>query len=329
MASYTIKKGDTLSKIAKQYGTTVSALASANSIKDPDKIRAGATINIPESAAAPAQPAATPAPTPAAAPAPATPAPATTPTYTVPTEEELRKQAEAIFDPAYQQALDALAAQESTLTTRFGRAKEDYGNYIDRLLKDTQQGIEDSLIKRGMGRSTRAAYEVTEGLANVNRGAQEYLSELEQDYADSLKQLDTQRSTLAATREQNIQSKILDLMQYYESVRQFNEDLALRQRQLELASQGSSRGGGGGGGGSRSALTAEDIYGMTQQPNNAGTNATDAYSSYINDLASKYRMPAASSGSNKVPSNFTGFKGGKYYINGKVVTARQYAMQGA
>ena len=47
MATYTIKSGDTLSQIAQQYGTTVSALASANGIADPNKIQAGKTITIP------------------------------------------------------------------------------------------------------------------------------------------------------------------------------------------------------------------------------------------------------------------------------------------
>lgn len=45
--TYKIKKGDTLSEIAKKYGTTVSILASINNIKDVDKIYAGDTIKIP------------------------------------------------------------------------------------------------------------------------------------------------------------------------------------------------------------------------------------------------------------------------------------------
>ena len=312
MANYTIKKGDTLSKIAKQYGTTVSALASANSIKDANKIRAGATINIPDAAApaaAPAQPvAATPAP--AAAPAPAA-TPAATPAYTAPSEADLRAQAEAIFNPAYQQAVDALTAQQGTLTTRYNRATEDYGNYIDRLLKDTQGSIEDSLIKRGMGRSTRAAYEVTEGLADVNRGAQEYLAEIGQDYADNLAQLDTQRSTLAATKEQNIQSKILDLMQYQESIRQFNEDLAFRQKQLDLASQSSS---GGGGGGSRTASkTPEQVYSSDIGGSNKNKMAAEMYTAYTTGKATGDEMQRQSAG-----RVYTG-KGsdGNYYYKGK------------
>lgn len=45
--TYKIKKGDTLGGIAKQYNTDVKTIASANKIKDPNKIYAGTTLNIP------------------------------------------------------------------------------------------------------------------------------------------------------------------------------------------------------------------------------------------------------------------------------------------
>src|SRR5690625_1188269 len=43
---YTIKSGDTLNKIAKKYGVTVSSIVSLNNIKNPNKIKAGQTIVI-------------------------------------------------------------------------------------------------------------------------------------------------------------------------------------------------------------------------------------------------------------------------------------------
>ena len=46
MANYTVKKGDTLSAIAKQHGTTVSDIAKANGINDPNKIYSGQVLNI-------------------------------------------------------------------------------------------------------------------------------------------------------------------------------------------------------------------------------------------------------------------------------------------
>ena len=44
--TYKIKKGDTLSEIARAKGTSVKALAEKNNIKDPDKIYAGRTLKL-------------------------------------------------------------------------------------------------------------------------------------------------------------------------------------------------------------------------------------------------------------------------------------------
>lgn len=70
MADYTVVKGDTLSKLAKKYNTTVDELARLNGLKTKkqrDLIRIGQTLKLPDSAqAAPTQP---------VQPAPAQPAP--------------------------------------------------------------------------------------------------------------------------------------------------------------------------------------------------------------------------------------------------------------
>lgn len=48
MPSYTVKKGDTLSSIAKKHSTTVHAIMTANSfIKDKNKISVGWMLTIP------------------------------------------------------------------------------------------------------------------------------------------------------------------------------------------------------------------------------------------------------------------------------------------
>ena len=44
--TYTVKKGDTLSVIAKKYGTTVSKIVSLNGIKNPDRIVVGQVLTI-------------------------------------------------------------------------------------------------------------------------------------------------------------------------------------------------------------------------------------------------------------------------------------------
>lgn len=48
MITYTVKKGDTLSAIAKKYETTVEALASINGIKNVNLIHVGKVILIPK-----------------------------------------------------------------------------------------------------------------------------------------------------------------------------------------------------------------------------------------------------------------------------------------
>lgn len=48
MAEYTIKQGDTASAIAKKYGTTVQDLASKNNLTNPNLIKSGTILNVPQ-----------------------------------------------------------------------------------------------------------------------------------------------------------------------------------------------------------------------------------------------------------------------------------------
>ena len=45
-STYTVKDGDTLSKIAEQYGTTVDELVELNDIEDPDMIHPGQELKL-------------------------------------------------------------------------------------------------------------------------------------------------------------------------------------------------------------------------------------------------------------------------------------------
>lgn len=77
---YVVRRGDALSRIARQHGVTLRALAEANAITDLDRIRAGQRLTIPGSASPAPAPASAPTPTPT----PSTPAaPADTLRYTV------------------------------------------------------------------------------------------------------------------------------------------------------------------------------------------------------------------------------------------------------
>ena len=71
-ATYRVRQGDTLIGIAEKHRVPVSALASANGIRDPNHIMVGRVLVVPDGGATSPKPAApAPAPTPVAAPAPA------------------------------------------------------------------------------------------------------------------------------------------------------------------------------------------------------------------------------------------------------------------
>jgi LysM repeat protein len=55
-SSHTIQLGETLEQVARRYGVSVSALAAANGIADPDVVRAGIVLHIPSGASAAAAP---------------------------------------------------------------------------------------------------------------------------------------------------------------------------------------------------------------------------------------------------------------------------------
>lgn len=55
MKIHIVKRGDTLSAIAKKYNTTVEALVASNGIKDKNTILVGQVIQIPEVAVVPAK----------------------------------------------------------------------------------------------------------------------------------------------------------------------------------------------------------------------------------------------------------------------------------
>src|SRR5687768_6406683 len=51
-AAYTVRPGDTLSGIARRHGVNVSDLASANALRDPNHIRIGQSLRMPDGRAA-------------------------------------------------------------------------------------------------------------------------------------------------------------------------------------------------------------------------------------------------------------------------------------
>lgn len=205
------------------------------------------------------------------------------------TDEEITAQAEALYNPEYQTSLDTITSQETAQETQKTRKLEDYDKYITQLLADTQLSVENSLLKRGMGRSTRAAYEISEGLADVNETAQEGIADIEEDYDTNMADLATQKATLASTYAQNVAAYKLQLMQVYENIREFEKELA--------AASGSSGSGSSSSSSGIVDLTGEESSNTSSSANGPGTGF---YSGklYVNGKL------------------YTGTFGGVYYKNG-------------
>lgn len=82
--TYTVQRGDTLSAIARRFGVTVQAIASANNISNPNLIYVGQVLQIPGAGTnPPVNPPTNPTPTPPTNP-PSTPPPSTPPPATQP-----------------------------------------------------------------------------------------------------------------------------------------------------------------------------------------------------------------------------------------------------
>ncbi|MCA9969572.1 MAG: LysM peptidoglycan-binding domain-containing protein, partial [Anaerolineales bacterium] len=62
---YTVQSGDTLSALARRFGTTVQAIVAANNISNPNLIHVGQVLEIPEGTNPPSNPNPNPTPPPA------------------------------------------------------------------------------------------------------------------------------------------------------------------------------------------------------------------------------------------------------------------------
>ena len=126
MATYQIKYGDTLSQIAKDNGTTVAELAQLNGIANPNVIRAGQTINLPDKAPAASAQQSAAQQTQAAAPAQ--------------TESPIKGVSQEVYNQMSQQYTpdqkvnDAWAAIEQLQQKLNGGTK--YGEQLDSLVQD-------------------------------------------------------------------------------------------------------------------------------------------------------------------------------------------------
>ena len=122
---YTVQKGDTLTGIAKKFGTTVAALKSANNIKDTDKLYIGKVLVVPggTTVAQASKPAAQPAPSKTTTTAPKTASkPATSTTNKTTTTAQ---------KPAAKSAAPATPINEKAPYTSLGEVEGKVGGFAN------------------------------------------------------------------------------------------------------------------------------------------------------------------------------------------------------
>lgn len=119
MATYTVKKGDTLSAIAKQYGTTYQDIAKANGISNPNVIQVGQTLNIGNDDSSAKQ---------------------NTPTTTTPTQTETKAPS---FEYAAYQPSETVAQAEALLQQQLANKPGSYQSAWQGQLSEILQNIQN------------------------------------------------------------------------------------------------------------------------------------------------------------------------------------------
>ena len=130
--AYTIKRGDTLSQIAKDNNTTVADIQAANpSITNPNKIYAGQTINLPGQGGS-SQTGSSGSGSTVKTPSTATPTTNNTATTKPPDYSQYKY--DATTDPAYQQAMTALQQAQNNMPTYGGKWEAMAEDIYDRIV---------------------------------------------------------------------------------------------------------------------------------------------------------------------------------------------------
>lgn len=203
MASYTIKSGDTLSKIASAYGTDVSSLASSNKIANPDKIQAGAIINVPDASTGTA---------PTYSSASQLPGAVTTPTYT-PTTTPAARTAAFATTPTPPPVPKTGALTTSSLAQ--GNSAPDVSTYLSYVPKNSLSGMVSTVANTTLDSTGKAI----DALLAKQQSLTEQQKTSEQTQVDALGRQISDRSNstaaqdaLAAAREKfNVDQTISDL----------------------------------------------------------------------------------------------------------------------
>lgn len=200
MADYTIQRGDTLSRLASQWGTSVQDIMKANPyITDPNKIYAGKTLARPGTQATSAPAPSTSAPTTTTAPKQAAPAAATT-TQTPPNPIADYKPSQFPYEAQMQELLKQMPQyQPKPQEEMLSLAQQYAALQVDpqkRMLEEREQerARQDmaSAVSRGVARGG--------GLDRLNE--QRY-----QEYDPRYQELEAQRGMLTAQQLANLEAQ--------------------------------------------------------------------------------------------------------------------------
>ena len=271
---YTIRKGDTLSGIAKKYGTTTKALMELNpNISNADRIYAGGSLSVSApSKPAPATPSTPKASTPSAKPAsqpstrsttsaPANPnAPTGLVDFTGTTDAQKRERSEGAINPVYNaeieaftQATDrnklALENQIGSLQNLYDLQKDEAQEYYT----DERQRASDDSLRRGLARSSYAVNtqervsdqegkhleRLQQNLSTEVNNINTQITQLEGQLADSLKRLDIDRATKIQAEIERLtqeeQDKQIQITQINNQFKQYEEGFAYQQQRDSTA----------------------------------------------------------------------------------------------
>lgn len=243
MPQYKIVSGDTLDAIARKNNTTVDELAKLNNISDPNKIRAGKTLELPY---AQNTQVATQAPLTGEVSTP-TAGSLSSSTGRVLTGQEIEQQARSLFDPQYQASLSANRQQLLNTQEAIDAARSDYELGLGRVFDESQQRVISSSVKRGTGRSSITDDALDAAFADIGRQSENFQEDLATQSIAAQRQSDANLAQLTGNYESNILNTIFDLRQQNTAFYQWLQE-------MELASKGRS-----GGGVRQPTLTIEEI----------------------------------------------------------------------
>ena len=250
MSTYTIKYGDTLSRIANKYGTSVDALMSLNPyITNANKIYAGKTLNLPGATSnTPAPAPTTPAPTPAPV---TTPAPVVT-TPAKPTQELAEAYAKqqtantgndtqallAQYEKIAEQQKQALQHQHQLTTNQINAQREEvaeaYNNnarqaYINSMLG--KKSVEQELSQAGLNTSGL----VGSAYANVENAYGNNLATLQASRDKSINDINKQLNNAQIEYARQESQLLADIENAKLELQKYGNELAYKKYQDAIA----------------------------------------------------------------------------------------------